>query len=97
MQGKANKRRVLGTVTTIIGIVALIILSLFVLAWRKFGYVERYATCNDGITVWRRDPGAFASYRYKIKRGTTTLESELSTKEVHEFLKDYDCVIPGGG
>ena len=97
MRDKVNKRRIWGTVLTVVGIVILVVSSLSVLVWRRFGYVEHYANCSDGITVWRRNPGAFASYRYRVKRGITTLESGLSMKELREFLDGYSCVILGGG
>lgn len=62
-----------------------------------FGAAELAAKCDDGLSVWRRNPGIASSYVYEIRDGTTIIESGLRMKQLKEPLDGYHCIFLGGG
>ena len=79
------------TLGIIIGAVGLFILAIWTL-W-MFKFAELFATCDNNLTVWQRNPGAGSSYKYEIRDNITILKSGLRNKDLDNFLKDNHCTI----
>ncbi len=62
-----------------------------------FGLAELAAKCDDGFTIWRRNPGAWSSYIYEIRDGVTLIETDLRSKDLNDFSHEHHCVFLGGG
>ncbi len=86
-----KKWRVFGFIACVVVFLGLAILAIWAI-W-MFGAAELTAKCDNGLTVWRRNPGAASSYIYEVRDGITIIKSDLRMKELHE----YSCVFLGGG
>lgn len=62
-----------------------------------FDTAELHANCDNDLTVWRRNPGAFASYRYEIRDGNAIIKSGLTRNQLHDTLGETACLVLGGG
>lgn len=91
----SKKKRIFGIVVCAIALLGLGTWTVWMI-W-MFGAAELAAKCDNGLTVWRRDPGIASSYVYEIRDSTTIIESGLRMKQLKESLDGHHCVFLGGG
>lgn len=79
----------------VIGLVIVAFLgSVLWWAW-MFNFAELTAKCDNGFTIWRRNPGAFSSYIYEIRDGITLVETGLRTQYLKDLPEEYSCRFLG--
>lgn len=80
--------------------VAVLVIMLFG-AYVLWGWMvvpaELTARCDNGVTIWRRDPGAFSSYRYEIRDSTGIIATKLTFNQLKDRLGVSQCLFLGGG
>ncbi len=88
-----NKKTFFG-VACILGLIVLVVaLSI---AWALWGWMlkpELAARCDNGVTIWRRDPGAFSSYRYEVRGGEKKSGIYLTRKELKDYVDTSHCLF----
>lgn len=62
-----------------------------------FKAAEIHAECSDGLTIWRRNPGAWSGYVFEIRDGTKVIESGLRSRHLDDFMKEHGCHTLEGG
>lgn len=82
----------------IFGVVLLVVtLSCAYLLWGWVLKPELTAECDNGITIWRRNPGAFSSYRYEVRGGDKASGIHLTFTELDDYVDTSHCRFLGGG
>lgn len=91
-------RKIRRLVATIIGMIILLILALWLVFWLWIrANTELAAECDDGFTIWRRNPGAFSSYIYEIREDGIAIQSGLRYRNLESFLSEHGCLFLDGG
>lgn len=94
---RAIARRSLKTLC-VFGVIFLVV-ALFC-AYMLWGWMlkpELAAKCDNGVTIWRRNPGAFSSYRYEVRGGDKASGIKLTFKELDDYVDTSHCLFLDGG
>ncbi len=85
-------------VLLIFGIIFLVAaLSFAYLFWGWMLKPELAAECDNNVTIWRRNPGAFSSYRYEVRGGDKASGIKLTYKQLDDYVDTSRCHFLGGG
>lgn len=82
----------------IFGVVILVI-ALFG-AYMIWGWIlkpELAARCDNGVTIWRRNPGAYSSYLYEVRGGDRKSGIKLSSSQLDDYVNTSLCLFLDGG
>lgn len=82
----------------VFGIIFLVVaLSFAYLLWGWTLRPELAAKCDNGVTIWRRNPGAWSSYRYEVRGGDKTSGIYLTFSQLDDYVDAGSCLFLGGG
>lgn len=72
-------------------------LSFAYLMWGWMLKPELAAECDNNVTIWRRNPGAFSGYRYEVRGGDKPSGIKLTHKQLDDYVDTSHCRFLGGG
>lgn len=85
-------------VLCVFGVIFLVaVLSCAYLLWGWMLKPELAAQCDNDVTIWRRNPGAFSSYRYEVRGGDKASGIHLTFKQLDDYVDTSHCRFLGGG
>lgn len=85
-------------VLCVFGVVFFVVMLFF--AWLLWGWMfqpELAAECDDSVTIWRRNPGAWSSYRYEVRGGDKASGIHLTRSQLSDYVDTSHCRFLEGG